>query len=79
VSPETRRLILSAHTIDLIVRKDAKEYRLEGDFVKELLCRLTVGGKVFDHPFENSAGNDLCTRELSPGRFCYRTRPEHER
>lgn len=35
------RLLQSAHTIDIVARKDGKDYYLEGDWIKALLARGT--------------------------------------
>lgn len=36
----SERRFFAAHTIDIIVRKDGKEYRYEGDFLKDVARAL---------------------------------------
>jgi hypothetical protein len=31
-------LLRAAHTVDVVVRKDGVDHRIEGDFLKPLLC-----------------------------------------
>lgn len=39
------RLVAVAHNIDIIVRKDGRDFRFEGDFLKPLRAALRVAGE----------------------------------